>query len=462
MTQSNPDIEILGTSILYHPAKKELFDHGKTWIMKHWEKEGRPVTKIHVAGKTIGRNIGFIMDVSISNPEATVKYFAKIQRAHLDTVLIHYLLKYTNSGPDVFLIVPVKNHMRDGRYGEGVITMEVPNFKMASAISPTDLALLRAKPKFLHTQFFLVTLLSELCDFAAIPYNRDNWGYASDPKSENVVDTLQRLVLVDFSTIYGISRHLYSKRGFLYKMEQNYDDFSGFDFTGASLKKQVKQFPWLQSAAAFTAVLQRAMHSTERWLQDLHSADPVSITAIESMDSVCGTSRESLSGASQSSVSSGTALPNEGDLITGAAQLEGTPSSGTSNAIDTAATATVSSITTSATTASAAAATTPVSASAITPTIATIPDFSTLSAAQTDILAVSPHIHALCATSPYYVQALVNEYTEWVERWNGQCDKMFKWMPFPRRPKVKYSVQVGVVKVKSHLRRRQAAYRYRM
>ena len=200
MTQSNPDIEILGTSILYHPAKKELFDHGKTWIMKHWEKEGRPVTKIHVAGKTIGRNIGFIMDVSISNPEATVKYFAKIQSAYLDSVLTHYLLKYTNSGPDVFLIVPIKNHMRDGRYGEGVITMEVPNFKMASAMGVKNLALLRAKPEFLHTQFFLVTLLSELCDFAAIPYNRDNWGYASDPKSENVVDTLQRLVLVDFSS----------------------------------------------------------------------------------------------------------------------------------------------------------------------------------------------------------------------------------------------------------------------
>ena len=71
-------------------------------------------------------------------------------------------------------------------------------------------------------------------------------------------------------------------------------------------------------------------------------------------------------------------------------------------------------------------------------------------------------MHALCTTSPYYVRELVKEYIEWVGLWNDQCDEMFQWMPFPRRPKVKYTVQVGVVKVKSHLRRRQVAYSYRM
>jgi len=116
MTNANTGVEIVGTSVLNNIALVELFEHGMKWILKHWVKAGRPVVKVQLCTKTIGRNSGFIMKISILNPVATVKYFAKIQRAHMDTVMTHYLLKYTNSGPDVFLIVPLENHVRDGSH----------------------------------------------------------------------------------------------------------------------------------------------------------------------------------------------------------------------------------------------------------------------------------------------------------------------------------------------------------
>jgi len=98
-------MEITGEEFLDSNKARELFLVGKEWITKLWKDGGMEIQHIKISPKTVGRNDGFIMDVMPSGKVCTIRYYAKIQMAHIETVMIHFLLKYTKCGPEEFFIV---------------------------------------------------------------------------------------------------------------------------------------------------------------------------------------------------------------------------------------------------------------------------------------------------------------------------------------------------------------------
>lgn len=182
---------------------------------------------------------------------------------------------------------------------------------------------------------------------------------------------------MDFSSPYE-DYHFFCKREFMNVWKENYTnygtDYTDYNLRGAKLKKQLRCFPWLRSAADFTALLQRVLRSTEAWLQGVARIDSDSMAVIDIVDSVRGTTQEFLSRAD-----SGTTL---------AQNRNGGAIGTTSN---------------------------------------TSADVDTNSITKPKALEVSP---------PHHVRELVREFKEWVPKWNIHCDEVFDWMPFPKRPQV--------------------------
>ena len=106
-------MELEGKSILSSKKAWELFASGKEWITKQWKDRGKKVLRMKILPKTIGRNAGFIMEVFVLGEEKSVRYYAKIQSLSIDTVMMHYLLKYTKCGPDEFHIVLLTSQESD-------------------------------------------------------------------------------------------------------------------------------------------------------------------------------------------------------------------------------------------------------------------------------------------------------------------------------------------------------------
>jgi len=117
--------------------------------------------------KTIGQNFGYIL-------ETKQRYFSKIQKFDIRTVIVHYFLKYMRLGPtDLKFDIVYENNIKYLT----VITGEVMNFKPAKDF---DLS---------TKNLTLIHVIVALLEMHNIPNNKDNWGYIDDDKP----------IIVDFS-----------------------------------------------------------------------------------------------------------------------------------------------------------------------------------------------------------------------------------------------------------------------
>eukprot|EP01032_Pedospumella_encystans_P010746 gene10746-12535_t len=252
-------MEICGLNILTTPNARKLFALGKDWILSSWKEKNRDILKIEVLPKVIGRNAGFILDVYVGNPCEKVRYFAKIQSPHIDTVTTHYLLKHINCGPDEFFTALLDHALREIGVGHNGG----------------------------YLKSFVLTLLIHLGRFGNIPGNRDNWGFVTE--STEVLAS-EQMKLVDFSA-GGDSSALYSLDSFqnawadtLPRCTSPYASFlppkMQVEWKELILRQSVvehaRQCPWLHSQDAFVSLMRRVCEDTEAWLFDTINA---SITA---------------------------------------------------------------------------------------------------------------------------------------------------------------------------------------
>lgn len=207
---------VTGEHLLGTTNAKKLFAMGSEWIQKRFNDDGREVISMTIEEKTIGRNEGFNIVVCVQNPFEIVKYFAKIQTPHVETVITHFLLEITASGPAEFYTVLLEPAFRYGWYyveEHGVITREIRDWRMASTRTEQEIKDLWNNEQ-MKTDSFLLTLLILLGRFGNIPGNRDNWGLVhTDAVLDSPVST-PRMMLVDFSSAGRLDRALMSRFDF--------------------------------------------------------------------------------------------------------------------------------------------------------------------------------------------------------------------------------------------------------
>lgn len=281
------EVDVIGLDIVSDSVPLTLlFIAAKEWILSLWENRVDQIVNITLWEKSIGRNDGFILDVNCIDPSMSTTFYAKMQPATMDTVLIHHLLKNVKCGPDRFHII-----LLDGSCcnQHGVITEGVKDWTMAKMLTqPQKSDLVHDKRKLLSTTF-LLNVLSELGQFANIPQNRCNWGFV-DGTDDSV--PYPQLSLVDFSRGKYGNQMFYGKRQFtcFWRMSLNYlfekwepvcgdmEDLQLFKdrtadlhqslLKGLVIEDQLQHFPFLQSAQAFKALLQSACDETAQWLHE--------------------------------------------------------------------------------------------------------------------------------------------------------------------------------------------------
>jgi len=266
------------------PVLLKLLDVTKEWILSTWESEANEIS-IQISPKVIGRNEGFVMDVSTSNPDREVCYFAKIHEVvdSYETALVHHILRLMKCGPDMFFFPTL-----DGSEGikQGVITAEVGGFTMARDLTEAQQDQFLFGDDLLSTTF-LLTLLIQLGRFSNIPNNIDNWGLVS---LENPSIAFPHLALVDFSSC-GVNPDFFhsvdsfkdgwlnciDKIAFKWKVTA-WDEWIEHramlaNTNKLSIAKQMQHFPFLQSQQTLIELLQTACNQTALWLQEVvHSA----------------------------------------------------------------------------------------------------------------------------------------------------------------------------------------------
>ena len=285
-----PSVEVIGLHIISRSTLlSELFAASKKWILSLWSDQADQIVDITIWEKNIGRNDGFILDVNCIDPSDSTTFYAKVQCASMDTVLIHHLLKNMKCGPERFHI-----SLFDGIYYpyHGVITEGVEGWNMARSLTQDQtkqLMKLMNEKKTFFTTTFLLTLLTELGRFGNIPNNRDNWGFIDE-----AVDSIPypRMSLIDFSR-GGEDRHTFdSTWNFLSNWIQCIlylfnkwepvcgpnEDLQLFQQRTEHLRKslvfgfeivdQVDHFSFLQSAQAFIEILQSVCDSSALWLHE--------------------------------------------------------------------------------------------------------------------------------------------------------------------------------------------------
>ena len=270
---------------------KELFELGKVWIINECKTKEITIQRIKVSPKTIGRNQGFIIDVFPEGRDEHIRYYAKIQSFHMDTVMLHYLLKYSKCGPEEFLIVLLTSHDKNDYFNtnkHGVITKEVESCKMASAWREIEVEQIGSSEKFFRTESFLVTLFAAFGRFGNLPHNRDNWGFAQWKESLELKKdiNLSCLMIIDFSS------------GGDNNFNRSYSDFilgwiihtiimcqlgshvanpdnealgkyiSTFFPEGNAIWREAVNIDWMISQQALLRMLQKVCNATERWIVD--------------------------------------------------------------------------------------------------------------------------------------------------------------------------------------------------
>ena len=189
-----PSVDVVGLEkITYSGLLTSLFVASKEWILSLWAGRTDEIENITILHKVIGRNHGFILKVNCIDQSDSTTFYAKVQSASMDTVMIHHLLKNMKCGPDQFHVV-----LLDGCYNRyhGVITEEVKQWSMARSLTYAKTQELLNEKKKITTTMFLHTLLTELGRFGNIPNNREKWGFIDE-----AVDSIPypRMSLIDFS-----------------------------------------------------------------------------------------------------------------------------------------------------------------------------------------------------------------------------------------------------------------------
>lgn len=132
------EVEVLGLEVILDSVPLTLlFISSKEWILSLWEGRTSQIENITIWKKQIGRNDGFVLDVNCFDPTASSSFYAKMQRATMDTVLMHHLLKNMNCGPDRFHITLLEGFYSDYH---GVVTEGVKDWNMASYFSQAQKA----------------------------------------------------------------------------------------------------------------------------------------------------------------------------------------------------------------------------------------------------------------------------------------------------------------------------------
>ncbi len=260
---------------------RELFASGKEWITKQWKERGKNVLRINILRKTIGRNKGFIMDVLVSGEEKSIRYYAKIQSVSIDTVMIHYLLKFTKCGPDEFHIVLLtsqESEFTSESSKHGVITREAEGCKMALDWTDTERQRIGASEKLFRTDSFLLTFFTGFGQFGNLPRNISNWGFANwEAKIEcEEIATSPSLMMIDFSP-GGENIPTSSHIDFFHEWLINHkrmcrledaictasvDSFRTVDVA----LSQARHIEWLHSKQTLLHIIQSTLIATERWL----------------------------------------------------------------------------------------------------------------------------------------------------------------------------------------------------
>ncbi len=88
------------------PPLQSLFASCKKWIMSLYADRLEQIENITICKKLIGRNLGFILKVHCIDVVNNTTFYAKMQPASMDTVLIHHLLKNMKCGPDLLKYIP--------------------------------------------------------------------------------------------------------------------------------------------------------------------------------------------------------------------------------------------------------------------------------------------------------------------------------------------------------------------
>lgn len=266
---------ITGEEYLLSESCKELFQHSLVWIERKHRLVNQQVNRVDISPKLIGRNSGFILEISVVNLTTKYKYFAKVQYAHIGTVFVHHLLKNLQCGPEDFLVttlsIPRVSRSTGVEHAQhGVVTSEVIGFTMASALSSEEISIIVSNYKQLVTNTFLLTWLIEVGYFANIPRNRDNWGFVKSV-NPSTGDVHHRLVVVDFSHDGTPGQLLRSKARFEYGWRSE-DYFSSHNSVGeVNMEDQMQQFGWLRNKRALNSLLQTVCNATQEWLlQDIH------------------------------------------------------------------------------------------------------------------------------------------------------------------------------------------------
>lgn len=278
-------MEVTGKDFLLTSNAQKLFLVGREWIEEHWKAKNREISSIAIKPKLIDRNEGFRMVVSLIDPCDEVLYYVKIQSPHVDTVIMHHLLKFTNCGPDEFLTVLLDP--ADGWHyvpKHGVITREIADWRMAFTWLVEE-KLKLSEHAYLKCNSFLLTIMIQLGQFGNIPNNRDNWGLVRTHEALSGESHEPSLKLVDYSA-GGFSSALSSSREDFWAnwYFQHANSFNPSYLTisnktenltnwvlGSPIEAQISHFPWLQSQAAFLEMMEKVCVSTEAWLQEVLS-----------------------------------------------------------------------------------------------------------------------------------------------------------------------------------------------
>ncbi len=283
-----PSVKVVGLEkVMSSEPLRFLFNASKKWILSLWKGKTEQIENITILDKIIGRNDGFVLLVNCLDASMSVTFYAKLQYASMDTVLIHHLLKNMKCGPDRFHVTELFDGYSSPYHG--VITEEVKDWRMASSLTSAETRELLNEKKKITTTMFLHTFLVELGRFGNIPNNRDNWGFV-DGTDDSI--PYPRMAMIDFSRSSYAKHKFRCMYNFYYFWEENLaymwrkwepvcgdiEDLQLFRNRTADLRRsllrnidievEIPHFPFLQSREAFVQVLQSACDDTALWLQE--------------------------------------------------------------------------------------------------------------------------------------------------------------------------------------------------
>lgn len=190
-------------AFVYSAPLQALYLRGKQWISALWGEENHNIT-FTLERKEIGRNKGFIIVASVQNKATqavkTVRYYAKMQILHVETLLMHHMLQAMSCGPVRYFItiLPCEHSHPWEANPHGVITEEVSQLVLAAHLQSHHQIHPDFPDSYLQSELCMLVIIVQLGKFSSIPHNQFNWGFTA--KNANVLKWTSRLSIIDFSS----------------------------------------------------------------------------------------------------------------------------------------------------------------------------------------------------------------------------------------------------------------------